>query len=315
MDELETFKTAINLTAYAAGQGYQLDRKESSRSSVVMRHPDGDKIIIARNQSGHWVYFSVKDEADNGSIVDFIQNRTGQNLGQVRQALRAWRGNGLPVTSYAPQIERSHKDRGRIVATYQRMQILTRSHAYLEERGIPGAILTNPRFADRIRTDSRGNTVFPHFDKAGLCGYEIKNRGFTGFSPGGEKGLWFSQVKKSDNCLVIAESAIDALSYAALFPDKGTRYASIGGKLNPHQPELLQRAAEKMPSHSDIVIATDADPAGEELAQQIGNLVQETGRRDLALVRARPPLENSDWNDQLQAQKPIQKSSFPIARF
>ena len=99
MDELETFKTSINLTAYAAGQGYQLDRKESSRSSVVMRHPDGDKIIIARNQSGHWVYFSVKDEADNGSIVDFIQNRTGQNLGQVRQALRAWRGNGLPVTS------------------------------------------------------------------------------------------------------------------------------------------------------------------------------------------------------------------------
>jgi hypothetical protein len=120
-----------------------------------MRHPDGDKIIIARNQSGHWVYFSVKDEADSGSIVDFIQNRTDQNLGQVRQALRAWRGNGLPVTSYAPQVERSHKDRGRIVAMYQRMQILTRSHAYLEERGIPGAILTNPRFADRIRTDSR----------------------------------------------------------------------------------------------------------------------------------------------------------------
>jgi hypothetical protein len=31
MDELETFKTSINLIAYAAGQGYQLDRKESSR--------------------------------------------------------------------------------------------------------------------------------------------------------------------------------------------------------------------------------------------------------------------------------------------
>lgn len=42
-NELEYFKTAINLTEYAAGQGYLLDRRASSRNSVVMRHPGGDK--------------------------------------------------------------------------------------------------------------------------------------------------------------------------------------------------------------------------------------------------------------------------------
>ena len=32
--------------------------------------------------------------------------------------------------------------------------------------------------------------VFPHFDREGPCGYEIKNQGFAGFAVGGTKGLW-----------------------------------------------------------------------------------------------------------------------------
>lgn len=35
--ELERFKTEINLAAYAMAQGYEIDRRESSRSSLVMR--------------------------------------------------------------------------------------------------------------------------------------------------------------------------------------------------------------------------------------------------------------------------------------
>jgi len=37
--ELESFKTSIDLRAYAAGQGYQLDDKASWRGTSVMRHP------------------------------------------------------------------------------------------------------------------------------------------------------------------------------------------------------------------------------------------------------------------------------------
>jgi hypothetical protein len=47
--ELESFKTAIDLRAYAGGQGYTLDRKESWTGSAVMRHANGDKIIIKRD--------------------------------------------------------------------------------------------------------------------------------------------------------------------------------------------------------------------------------------------------------------------------
>jgi hypothetical protein len=49
-----------------------------------------------------------------------------------------------------------------------------------------------------------------------------------------------------DNRLVFCESAIDALSHVVLFPDNQTRYASIGVKPNPQQPELIRAAAARM---------------------------------------------------------------------
>ena len=58
-EELEGFKTDINLSEYAAGLGFVLDRKASSRNSVVMAAPGGDKIVIARGQDLHWLYFCI----------------------------------------------------------------------------------------------------------------------------------------------------------------------------------------------------------------------------------------------------------------
>jgi hypothetical protein len=34
MDELEAFKTDINLTEYAAAQGYEIDRRQSSALNI-----------------------------------------------------------------------------------------------------------------------------------------------------------------------------------------------------------------------------------------------------------------------------------------
>lgn len=91
-DELERFKSQINLAEYAQAQGYEIDRKESSRASTVMRS-GGDKIIVATDTDGHGIYFSVRDDADHGSIIDFVQKRQGLNLGQVRKELRPWIGD------------------------------------------------------------------------------------------------------------------------------------------------------------------------------------------------------------------------------
>jgi Protein of unknown function (DUF3991) len=224
--ELESFKTSIDLRAYAASQGYVLDRKESWRGSAVMRHTSGDKIIVKRDTDNHYIYFSVQDEADHGTIIDFVERRKDLNLGATRKELRAYSNSPTPLPALTPLL-RTVKDRMRVETLYARMHDAS-AHPYLEnERAIPAALLGSERLKGRVRIDARGNAIFPHFDREGLCGFEIKNRGFTGFSSGETKGLWLSQETSDDNRLVFCESAIDALSYEVLFPDDRTRYASI----------------------------------------------------------------------------------------
>jgi len=296
--ELESFKTSIDLRAYAAGQGYVLDGKESWRGSAVMRHAGGDKVIIKRDADGHYVYFSVRDDADHGTIIDFAQNRLRLNFGALRKELRPWVGRPADDVPYPPLLPTA-KDRMRVETAYTRMQDAS-GHPYLEnERAIPAALLRSDRFSGRVRIDARGNAVFPHFDQEGLCGFEIKNRGFTGFATGGRKGLWLSHETSDDNRLVFCESAIDAVSYAVLFPDDRTRYASIGGQLSPQQCELMRAAAAGMPVDAKIVAATDADSSGGKLADNIRNSVGLTGRADLTVVLHQPE-GFKDWNDQLR---------------
>ena len=310
--ELENFKTRIDLRAYAASEGYQEDRGNSYQGSACMRHPaTDDKIFVKRDADGHYVYFSVRDDRDNGSLLDFVMVRQRVSLGAARKVIRLWLGQPqqVPVPAF-PALPKTPKDRMRVDTEFARMQEV-RSHPYLEnERTLPAALLESGRFAGRVRMDGRGNAVFPHFDRDGLCGYEIKNSGYTGFSAGGSKGLWFSQVGPEDNRLVFCESAIDALSHAALFPDDRARYASIGGKPNPQQPELIRAAVARMPVGSEIVAAMDADADGATLAGVVRGAVELSGRTDLRFA-VHEPFGFKDWNDQLRGKQP---SSFPTAR-
>jgi hypothetical protein len=307
--ELEEFKAKIDLRAYAASQGYQLDKRESWRGSAVMRHSTGDKVIIKRDTDNHYVFFSVHRQA-SGSIIDFVQAQQGLSLGAVRKELRPWIGAPPVAVPSFPALAKTSKDRVGVETRFARMKDAPR-HPYLEtERCLPPALLESPRFAGRVRIDDRGNAVFPHFDADGLCGYEIKNKNFTGFSLGGSKGLWLSYEDSLDNRLVFCESAIDALSHAALFPDDRTRYGSIGGKPNPEQPRLIAEAVARMPKQAKIIAAMDADEDGSELADIVRGAVLSTGRDDLVFL-SQEPRSFKDWNDQIRARQP---DFFPTAR-
>ncbi len=315
--ELESFKQ-LDLRVYAASRGYALDRKESWRGSAVMRN-GGDKVVIKLGPDGHYVYFSVRDDRDHGSIIDFAKHRGGGNLGNIRKALRTWAGLPSPAagTSALPvfaRLEVTTKDRAAVEQRFYTMQP-ARRHPYLEDvRRIPAALLVSPRFIGRVRIDARSNAVFPHYDGAGLSGYEMKNLNFTGFAPGGEKGLWMGHSLDGDNRLVFAESAIDALSYAALFRDERSRYASIGGKMNPQQPGLVAAEIAKLPAGAEVVSAMDNDSEGTQLASLIETAVKASNRPDLLYRSHSPALPLKDWNDALR-QSWSSYPHFPAVRF
>jgi hypothetical protein len=60
--ELEAFKSRIDLQRFAASLGSEKDKRESSKRSAIMR-AGADKIIVKLNGDGHYLYFSVHDES------------------------------------------------------------------------------------------------------------------------------------------------------------------------------------------------------------------------------------------------------------
>jgi hypothetical protein len=302
-EELLRFKT-FDLRQYAASVGFVIDKRESSRGSTVMRLGQM-KIIVSRKSDGVFTYWNVHDDQDKGTILDFIQHRNpGLNLGAVRKTLRAWLGSPAPAPLELPLLHGGVKDLDEVRRRYHAMDLASR-HPYLEdERCIPAAVLQHWRFGGRIKTDDHGAAVFPHFDAQNeLCGYELKNRGFTGFASAGRKGIWLSHVKPDDRRLVISESAIDAISHAVLFDDPDARYGSIGGRPTALQLEVLRRVFIGMPERSEIVAAMDADKAGCDLADLLLSVFRRCGRPDLSFRRD-VPVGAKDWNDLLRARKP-----------
>lgn len=312
-EELEAFKTEINLSEFAASEGYVLDPKATSRNSAVMRHPKGDKIILARGTDRHWIYFSIGDNADSGTVVDFLQNRGGGNLGEIRKTLRDWLsgGRGVPEfgestgvqESFALNLQPISRDLARVRADYHRC-FETDRHPYLENfRKIPAEVITSKRFSGRILRDGRSNTIFPHWNREGVCGFEIKNEKFTGFSPGGEKGLWCSRAVEGDTALVITETAIDSLSYATLKGRDGMRYVSTGGEISPQQGDLLRSAFLKLPRDGQVILALDHDPGGEKLGSRIKEIYDELqNQHPLDFKLDQPAKAGADWNDVLCSQ-------------
>jgi hypothetical protein len=307
-EELDRFKRA-DLCDYAASCGYRLVRREATRgggtrgstpSSLLMRHPTtDDKIVVRVDRDGHWTYFSVRDDRDNGTIIDFVLRRGAATISAVRDELRAWTGEVRPPP--APPLVRqpassSNLDRATVRAAYARATAVS-NHSYLNARGIRPETLACPRFAGTWRVDGRGDLLFPHRDGPGLedvCGFERKNARFAGFSAGGTKTLWISNTRQDDTKLVMTEAVIDAFSYQQLQPDDHARYVSTSGAFGERQGAHVAAAIARMPPGSTVVVATDNDDAGERLAAKIVALA--SGAR---VARHAPPL-GKDWNECLQ---------------
>ncbi len=301
MKDYEQIKQQVNLTEVAAHFGYEILRKESSRNCIMMKY-GSHKIAVTRDQDGHCIYYTIGSSAkiDSGSVIDYVKNRKHCQFQQAVKWLKQWQH--IPISdrpdrkSYVSKIEPSSKDTQSVVKSLLGMQLAS-DVPYLTSRGITQETLTSPRFYGRIYKDGRNNAVFPHYGTNGTVGYELKNyNGFTGFSPNGEKALWFSNAENTDQTLVIAESAIDAISYSLLYPDSSdrTRYASIGGQMSPKAKELLHKTAKNFPGQQ-ITLAFDNDDPGRAITQEVQSLLADTGKE----IKVHLPIKK-DFNDDLK---------------
>jgi hypothetical protein len=159
-----------------------------------------------------------------------------------------------------------------------------------EQRRLPEALLKPLRDAGRLYADRCANAVFVLLGKeARPVGAELRGTSATawrGLAPGSRKNLgYFACGPAHAPELVLCESAIDAISCAALYPDR-LCLSTAGARPNPAWlPSLLAR-------HHRLYCGFDADATGDQMAAAM------TARHP-AVQRLRPPLH--DWNDVLTA--------------
>lgn len=293
--DFAAFKRDINLAEYAATFGYQIDRKKTSRASIAMKSTS-DKIIITR-KADTWTYFSVHDDADSGTIIDFVAHRTQQSIPEIGKTLASW--SGIPPTATIAdfQIEEKSYSPGRVKNIFNKCHPVTH-HDYLERRGLGSNVLSSKRFRGRIFVDGYGNAAFPHYDRGEICGLELKNPERGLLVKGSRKTFWRSHILPTDTTVVITEAVIDALSYHEIYGHGDAMYIATGGGLSRSQCEQLVVLLQSLPNIDGVLIATDHDAGGDRIAERIIDTIEKSWFKGL-IARKRPERKGEDWNDQL----------------
>jgi len=159
----------------------------------------------------------------------------------------------------------------------------------VEERRLPDLLLESLIQAGQLYADYRNNAVFLLLGKEGWpVGAELRGTSgsWRGLAPGSRKDRgYFSTGPAHAQAAVLCESAIDAISCAAIFPDR-LCISTAGARPNPAWLAPLLEQGRR------IYCGFDADPAGDHIAHAMIAIHP-------AVQRLRPP--NHDWNDALQA--------------
>lgn len=292
--ELQNFKKRVDLVQLAETYGYAVVRKESCRTSVVMKNA-GSKIVVATAEDGHGIFFEVHGDA-RGSAIDFVMHQEACSLGKARQVLRDWLGMPRPApTQDYVKPRPATSNHVALASTWHRMRGYNGD--YLKTRGLSDETIRD--FSHHIKTDARGNVCFRHDDENGLTGWETKNQDFTGFSGGGKKALFICNTfppGEKPTRIIITEAAIDAMSYAQLSKKPGM-FVSFSGALSESQQAQLTALLQKY-SRATVVTATDADAQGEKYAVMI-HAIRPDALRSRPRMKSRPGERFKDWNDVL----------------
>ena len=308
-EELERFKIDINIADVAIDMGYEIDKKKSSRKSIVLKL-GGDVIIISRNSNGHYVYFNANDSKDSGTIIDFIQNRTGKNLGQVRKLLRQYLQSGNRI-----QLEISNTNE--IKEYYKTLDKFSRLWEEIKETDTKKEFF---RYGEDIRGISKDTLFkvknlafdsekwlfyFPIFNQNGICGLytldkQMKNKSFV---KGSIKGIWANRtLDKGIKKIIITESPVDSLSAMELKrgdeDEDTTLHIATLGRMGQEAKETLRKVFKYLPN-AELIIATDQDQAGEDIAREIAELAKEAGLNNVN----RLTYNAKDLNEYLQIKK------------
>lgn len=277
-------KKDLNLMDLVLTLGYQHNRAKSGSDPEKGKFhtfdykgkPTLDQVIIYKAASGEFLYFNRADDRDKGSVIDFIKHRLehpripgitpepGKNI-WASVIANAKRFLNMPAeerhTSQALQQHMEPVQRtDRFIPDFLQKTAPLTDARYLHARGLTPETLANPLFAGRILnhvhagTSKAGqpyrfvNIAFPQIYKDSIVGLEIKSQGFKGQAANSlnSSALWLSNTTPKTNALIVAESAIDALSHYQLKQPTNAVYASTSGQLTDNKVAEIKWLTENL---------------------------------------------------------------------
>ncbi len=309
-EEIERLRAAVSCATVLErlASGWTLDRRESSRRALKYRRASGEVVIVNHDGRGWWDPHKLPSEASaRGDVFSLVQRLDPTlNFGQARQAL--WSLVGIAPTF--PAVTRPRRGTAELPLPSLRWQAQRRlrrgssTWRYLTaKRRLPTAVLEMAAAFDAVREGPHGSAWFAHRANDGqVTGIEMRGPRYRSFTANSTKSLFrVSASKGIITRLVVAEAPIDVLSFAALERIRAdTLYVATGGGMGPGTLAALEGLlAELAPRASArMVVATDADKAGERYAMQLSAMAAGAG---VAPERAQPPDGLKDWNDAVTA--------------
>lgn len=292
--EIDELRERVDCRTVLERAGWELDKAESTQNAAKFRNGPA-KIVIVTHEGRGW-FDPINDR--RGDVIALAQHVWGGNIGQARVALRPLAGIRPELVARSRERERRKPEPLNAPRTWERAHMLAPSSQgwrYLvETRSLPEDAVERATAAGVLREGIYGTVWALHRSSDGLpCGWEMRGPQYKGFAKGGDKALFWVGELASARRIAVTESAIDALSLAAIegWAD-GTAYVSTGGGFGPPTNAAFD---EMISPRARIVAATDRGEGGDLLADRLHGLARETCR---GFSRLRP--RGKDWNAQLQ---------------
>lgn len=277
----------VNLPDFLRSQGFSL--KQVGREYILQEH---DSLHIKKNEAGEvgkWFRFS---ENRGGSNIQFVQEFMGLDFVSAVELL----SNEKAIPFHSHIASKAEPPKNREITLHESKDLSRTMHYLHEARGLTIASLEKLTVKGRLSHEEKtGNAVFKIFDESGLLvgaekvGTSVSVR-FKSFDKGAANGYGFEMVIGEPKSTYFFESAIDAISFAALHSEQSDyRLVSMAGVKPSVVTETMKRYAI---SPENIYLCTDNDKAGNEFAEKL--------IARYPTMKRVTPNGAKDWNDILQ---------------
>ncbi|MGL5920855.1 MAG: toprim domain-containing protein [Bacteroidales bacterium] len=281
MKTFHKYKQHISLTGYLMSLGYEFQNGEGLKYPVYLNRETNDKVYIIKNgNTSEMGYQNQRNPGDKGSLIDFVISRTIDGTiirtdpdiyKHVNNILEEYLNNPVKerVTDH-PKVTKS-------AVPFTEMLERLEHKAFLYARKLTDLEIDNCVFIDRIfnpgtKFENYGNVnniLFPLYSRTDkIVGISVRNKSYKTLFLGSNKsnGIWKSNTPEDVKTLIVTESAIDCLSFAALYRNpKYTMYASAEGSFTDNQIRaILNLIADYKIEH--LFLGFDNDAAGAKYA-------------------------------------------------